>query len=417
MSFFSQKMEKLKSVGYMIAVFLSLYILVFANPLFAQPLTVNVKKSWVALQLDYNEVIGGKSYPAEIKLLRPLSWLKAHHIEKVGDKLNLSISEFGINQVNATVTQLTPSTLDITASNHSKETTRPVIGIFKRYAKTVNTYTFQDENGKVEQIHATPTHPFYVINKKRFIAIDELSSQDQLLSADGKEIQLVCPKGKLSHCGQRYNKDNKPILVYNIEVYQAHNYYVGNFKSLVHNICDAEVNALTEQKLSDPIIKKLVRTDVSKLYRIETRSPEKIAEAGGFTRLRSGPNLLQPVYPDHVIPYSISTSTLNDSEIILQACEACLNDVQYLYEIDSEGLQVITFEGASSNELSAINAPYDAAVTKEAQVIENIPFSRIKFKQAYLGAEYTSAPAIKDSYWSKISLEEASAFENIQWED
>ncbi|MBK2125472.1 Hint domain-containing protein, partial [Fangia hongkongensis] len=97
--------------------------------------------------------------------------------------------------------------------------------------------TFQDRNGKVEQIHATPTHPFYVINKKRFIAIDQLSSKDQLLSAYGKEIQLVCPKGKLGHCGQRYNRDDKPILVYNIEVYQTHNYYVGRFTSLVHNMC------------------------------------------------------------------------------------------------------------------------------------------------------------------------------------
>ncbi|WP_154648735.1 polymorphic toxin-type HINT domain-containing protein [Fangia hongkongensis] len=192
---------------------------------------------WRVIKLEYIDTINNKKYPAEIKLLRPLSWLKAHHIEKVGDKLNLSISEFGINQVNATVTKLTPSTLDITEFDYSKETARPVIGIFKRYAKTVNTYTFQDRNGKVEQIHATPTHPFYVINKKRFIAIDQLSSQDHVLSADGEEVQLVCPKGKLSHCGQRYNKYNKPILVYNIEVYQAHNYYVGDFKSLVHNVC------------------------------------------------------------------------------------------------------------------------------------------------------------------------------------
>ncbi|WP_018299810.1 Hint domain-containing protein [Fangia hongkongensis] len=232
------------TIQYRRVALLSALITLF-NPSFAQSINFNVKtqhppQTWYTLNLQYNDAIEKHLYPAEIKLLRPLSWLKVHHIEKVGDKLTLSISEFGINQVNATVTQLTPSTLNITASNHSKETTRPVIGIFKRYAKTVNTYTFQDRNGKVEQIHATPTHPFYVINKKRFIAIDELSSQDQLLSAYGREVQLVCPKGKFSHCGQRYNKDDKPILVYNIEVYQAHNYYVGRFTSLVHNSCDFE---------------------------------------------------------------------------------------------------------------------------------------------------------------------------------
>ncbi|MBK2124607.1 hypothetical protein, partial [Fangia hongkongensis] len=36
---------------------------------------------WRVIKLEYIDTINNKKYPAEIKLLRPLSWLKAHHIE------------------------------------------------------------------------------------------------------------------------------------------------------------------------------------------------------------------------------------------------------------------------------------------------------------------------------------------------
>ena len=77
-----------------------------------------------------------------------------------------------------------------------------------------------------------------MLNKHRFIALKNIASKDQLLTVNHSIVHLFCANGKSSHCGQYYRKNTKPIKVYNLELYQRHNYYVGNKQSLlVHNNC------------------------------------------------------------------------------------------------------------------------------------------------------------------------------------
>jgi hypothetical protein len=161
--------------------------------------------------------------------------LKIHGMNKIGNKIILSISEFGINDIHVTVIALKPTKLDTSKIDWSKRKSRPAIGTFKRYAPVVNTYTFKDlSRGEISKINATPNHPFYVKNKTEFIAIEDVSPTDELVDQTGKQVRLVCHNGKSDHCGKLYNA--KPVPVYNLEVYKKHVYYVGCDGILVHNV-------------------------------------------------------------------------------------------------------------------------------------------------------------------------------------
>ncbi|WP_192483020.1 MULTISPECIES: polymorphic toxin-type HINT domain-containing protein [Cysteiniphilum] len=192
-------------------------------------------KTWQQVTLNYVDLIDGRSYLAEIKLLRPSKWLEENNIDQVGKRSIFSLPEFGIDQVEVTVTNITDTRVDTKDIDWRKEKTKTVTGTFKRYAKDVRTYGFKDENGNIEQINATSNHPFYVVNKQAYVAIDELTVSDELVSQLGKAVKLVCPVDKNSSCGERYNKNGKPVVVYNLEVYRDHVYYVGK-GVLTHNV-------------------------------------------------------------------------------------------------------------------------------------------------------------------------------------
>ena len=196
-------------------------------------------KTWQQVKLKYSDVINGKKYPAEIKLLRPIKWLQENSMNKVGSEVNLSIPEFGVMNVKATVTAIKPNTLDTSEIDWSTQDSRPVITIFKRYAPVVKTYAFRDlGTGEISTINATPNHPFYVKNKGKFMPIEDVAPTDQLVNSSGQTIKLICDKGQNSHCGKAYNTDGDPVPVYNLEIYQQHAYFVGNDEVLVHNNCD-----------------------------------------------------------------------------------------------------------------------------------------------------------------------------------
>ena len=111
---------------------------------------------------------------------------------------------------------------------------QPVTGVFKRYTFNAVRYTFKNlATGTISQINATTNHPFYVVNKKKFIPISMISPKDILLSATGRRFALICHK-KNAHCGLPFS-DTKPILVYNLESYKKHIYFAGSAHMTVHN--------------------------------------------------------------------------------------------------------------------------------------------------------------------------------------
>ncbi|MED7789696.1 hypothetical protein [Francisella sp. 19X1-34] len=122
--------------------------------------------TWQELDLKGYDYIKGKKYPAEIKLLRPISWLKTNHLDKVGNKAILSLPDFGIKKMYVTIEAIKPTKLDTSKIDWTKQRSYPVIGTFKRYAAIVKTYKFKDlTTGKLSKINATPGHKFYVKNR------------------------------------------------------------------------------------------------------------------------------------------------------------------------------------------------------------------------------------------------------------
>ncbi len=239
-----------------------------------------IANKWKEVDLSYFSVINGKRYQNSIDLLRPITWLHQHGMDKVGNTITLSLLKFGINRVKAYVVAIKPTKIDTREINWSKVGSRPVIGTFKRYAPDVRTYTLRDSKGHSDHIHATPNHPFYVQNKHGFVAIEDVKDTDVLVGMgsgtgtgtgtgtrtgtrnyDGRGngngnrgvstkrygrldndanshdrldgvVHLVCAKGIHSHCGKPYKH---PMAVYNLEVYRRHVFRVGVQGVVVHN--------------------------------------------------------------------------------------------------------------------------------------------------------------------------------------
>ena len=274
-------------------------------------------KTWEEVDLSYHDIIDGKSYPASIKLLRPVAWLKSHGMHNLGSNVTLSIPEFGINAIYTQVTAIKPTTLNTANVDWSKHGTRPVIGKFKRYAPIAKTYMFKNlTTGKVSTVNATPNHPFYVKNKKAFVPIQDVSSSDQLISATGQKIELVCLSGKITHCGIQY-KYGRPAPVYNLEVYRKHVYFVGKNELLVHNVYPTP----------DDIRTYVIQNDLGKVV----NSGEISNDNSIYLQTYSDPNLNR----GHTAIYRVNESTGDVYSIQLQVTSET-NEQDGLYTIHTK---------------------------------------------------------------------------------
>ena len=111
-----------------------------------------------------------------------------------------------------------------------------VTGLFVRYTNQIKKYRFITvKKNKISEIKATPNHPFYVVNKRAFISISKISpTKDIMVNNKGESIRLLCLHGRIKHCGMNYR--HEPLVpVYNLEIFNAHNYFVGKNRILVHN--------------------------------------------------------------------------------------------------------------------------------------------------------------------------------------
>ena len=129
---------------------------------------------------------------------------------------------------------------------HGAKNKQLVSALFIRHALNVKTYQFKNMiTGSISTIKATDNHPFYLENKKAFVPIGCISSSDRLITATGQAVKLVCPENRKKHCGTPY-KNNKPVVVFNMEVNKKHTYFVGdNSHILVHNCEEKVKDAIT----------------------------------------------------------------------------------------------------------------------------------------------------------------------------
>ena len=85
------------------------------------------------------------------------------------------------------------------------------------------------KTGNIFGLRATPEHPFFVPAEDRYIAIKDLEIGDRCVSKSGYLVELI----EKEYVHER-------IKVYNIEVENHHNYFVGSNdyeNILVHNKC------------------------------------------------------------------------------------------------------------------------------------------------------------------------------------
>ena len=159
--------------------------------------------------------------------------------------INLTIREMGIINVKAHIASIKPVSISTACYmqlfyNSSKIKKTPssscITGVFKRHVNDVKSYTFKDlSTGKKETLHVTPNHLFYVKNRKRFIAINQLGPADEMITLSGHRVRLICLGHKKNNCGTPREKFNISI-VYNMEVHQRHEYFAGGIKIYVHNV-------------------------------------------------------------------------------------------------------------------------------------------------------------------------------------
>ncbi len=290
--------------------------------------------SWLQAKLQYYQLIAGKKYLAQMSLLRPETYFIENHATSPDKLLTVNLPEMGIDNIEMKVVSIKPypgiaikesgviGYKQIDEIDWANKANRPVTATFARYAEEVYTYKFKNvKTGAVTSINSTPNHPFYVVNKGDYIAISKVSANDELLSQTGEKVKLMCDKAH-DNCGIRYNKDNKPMQVYNFEVYQQHRYFVGGFNNvLVHNICDGveegPVNLTSDARREWSILEK--NTSVNQhifnvhnqvVYRGDNRTPEIIFRDGFHQRVLTNHGVMNHLYKtsNGEYPYAISTS-------------------------------------------------------------------------------------------------------------
>ena len=212
------------------------------------------KKSYANQQLKNCITLrgAGRVYCKEqVSLLRPAKMVKSWlHTQNKKGYLPFVLKKYGITGVKAHITEVMPAGIrpaKITSAKPAHKNKNrgmlispyvPVTGIFIRHVLDVSQYTFKNLKTKVTFfVKATPNHPVYAVNKRAFIGISQLSSEDTLLSARGEKIKLVCPDNVKSGCGTAFNR-GKITDVYNIETSQRHTYFVQSENMLVHNCGD-----------------------------------------------------------------------------------------------------------------------------------------------------------------------------------
>jgi hypothetical protein len=95
----------------------------------------------------------------------------------------------------------------------------------------------QVSEGEGGSVFVTAEHPYYVVNKSKFVPVKKLEVGDRFRDFKGNELEF---RGK-----RRFiSKDGEPFKVYNFEVADQHTYFAGKESILVHNLCSEGVERM-----------------------------------------------------------------------------------------------------------------------------------------------------------------------------
>ena len=179
-------------------------------------------------------IVKGEGDTLFIELLRPDWWVNKY-VKNVGDKIYLTLEEMAISG-QATVVEIGKANFQINREVNDK---RPVIGKFSNKTDGIFRLYFE---GLEKSLGITAKHPIWSVSRGRWVDAENLEVGELVQSSTGTTIQLI-------------KKEYEPetYITYNIEVYDAHNYFVSDSTILVHNTggkpCDFIWNIDTYGKL------------------------------------------------------------------------------------------------------------------------------------------------------------------------
>jgi hypothetical protein len=194
-------------------------------------------EQWYQVEFALQQING---HISTAKLVRPQSWLNKHQISKTTAKVWLSMPEQGLNGY-ATLTSLAHFRFTkIPADDNQNDDykLRPVTGIFEHYSNDVWHLIF--DNG--DTLGVTGGHPIYSLDNGDWRLAGELRIGEQVLTKEGYAKFLE--KEKL----------DGGVTVFNLEVRDFHNFFVGNSAFLVHNSCKVSIKNLPTLTLHEDFI-------------------------------------------------------------------------------------------------------------------------------------------------------------------
>jgi hypothetical protein len=158
----------------------------------------------------------------KISLRRPNWWISNMKADKLGNKVHLDMPELGAAG-QATVTKISPNHLDTRLWNENRQgdyVSRPITGKFEHESNEVYYLSFE---GNPAPLGVTGNHPIWSIDRNGWAEAGNLQVGEKVKTQTGtsKLTQKQVVKGKQK--------------VYNLEVYQDHNYLVSVDRILVHN--------------------------------------------------------------------------------------------------------------------------------------------------------------------------------------
>ncbi len=220
------------------------------------------------LNLDLSESNGGRTFDVGRISLCSQSVVRVNGAYatvgdlKVGDRIYLSGDNIGrVVSMTKKWHTPTPPKYDTKGNGYNR-----VVATTKRMTDhLLFLYT------SAELVKTTPEHPF-AVKGKGYVEAGRLQSGDVLETQDGKIVTV-----------ERSEVHNDPQLVYNLEVENAHNFFVGKNAILVHNggVCVPTLNPFKGRTASE--IDSILR---AKKY--SPRGPNPVDGFGGYVNPRTG---------------------------------------------------------------------------------------------------------------------------------
>ena len=227
-------------------------------------------KTWKRIDINWKNPYH-TGHVNHASLLRPNSFIQQNNIA-IGNHIRLNAPGFIAPDTPVNITAIHSLYKDSQCIRwKSSGSYQPVIGIYSYQTDKVQKFMVKKDSGHITVIHATPSHPFYVYDLNRYLPVSRITPLMKLINEKGQFISLVCSKGKDHDCG--INGPAKKIFtVYNIEVYQKHDYFIGKTCILVHNMCDLPYQAESLKNLAyRAIIKECLTEKIIRVGKIIDR--------------------------------------------------------------------------------------------------------------------------------------------------